>query len=156
MTRTRSLALAALTTALCAPLPAVAQSQLERMETLSEQANVLMNQAMITEIPALEGNMPDPEWNEPMRAAYGCMLDGYVEASGEAAVDGMLDEMEAAMETATAATIMNGEMGQAVQLPEGMSESQAQSLMQDCGVVEVMMARMAESGAMEIMMQQQQ
>jgi hypothetical protein len=134
--------------------PVAAQSQLERMEVLSEQAGALMNEAMIAQVPALEGNMPDPAWDEPMRVAYGCVLDGYVAASGEAAVDRMLDEMEAMMETATAEALMSGEMGEAMQLPEGLTEAQAQGLMQDCGVMEVMMARMAASGAMQIMMEQ--
>jgi hypothetical protein len=154
MTTPRALTFAALAAALLAPLPAAAQSQLDRMEALSEQANALMNEAMIAEMPALAGNMPDPAWDAPMRAAYGCMLDGYVEVSGSAAVDRMLDEMEVAMATATAADIMSGEMGQSVQLPEGLSEAQAQSLMQSCGVMEQIMARMAESGAMQIMMEQ--
>jgi hypothetical protein len=113
-----------------------------------------MNEAMIAELPALEGNMPDPAWDDPMRAAYGCMLDGYIEVSGEDAVDAMLDDMEAVMQTATAETIMSGEMGNAVQLPEGLSEAQAQSLLQSCGVMEIIMARMAESGAMQVMMDQ--
>ncbi|MEE4117901.1 MAG: hypothetical protein V2I65_02685 [Paracoccaceae bacterium] len=140
--------------ALIAPLPAAAQSQLERMEVLSEQVSALMNEAMIAQVPALQGNMPDPAWDEPMRTAYACVLDGYVDASSEAAVDGMLDEMEAMLETATAETLMSGETGQSVQLPDGMSEEQAQGLMQSCGVMEVIMARMAASGAMQVMMDQ--
>ncbi|MHA7885750.1 hypothetical protein [Roseicyclus sp.] len=136
------------------PVTAAAQSQLERMEVLSERASALMNEAMIAQLPALEGNMPDPAWDDPMRAAYGCVLEGYVQASGEAAVDTMLDEMDAMMETATAETLMSGAFGDGVQLPEGMSEVQAQALMQDCGVMEIIMARMAESGAMQVMMDQ--
>jgi hypothetical protein len=154
MTIPRTLTVAVVTAALLAPLPAAAQSQLERMEVLSEQANALMNEAMIAQVPALEGNMPDPAWDEPMRAAYTCVLDGYVEVSGEAAVDDMLEEMEVVMETATAESIMSGEMAEGLQLPDGMSEAQAQTLMQTCGVMEVIMARMAESGAMQVMMDQ--
>lgn len=146
---------AALGTAAClAALPAAAQSQLERMEVLSEQASALMNEAMIAQVPALQGNMPDPAWDEPMRVAYACVLEGYIDASSEAAVDGMLDDMEAMLETATAETLMSGESGQSVQLPEGMSEEQAQGLMQSCGVMEVIMARMAASGTMQVMMDQ--
>lgn len=154
MSAARPLTAAALAAALLAPLPAVAQSQLERMEVLSEQANALLYEAMIAEMPALAGNMPDPAWDEPTRSAYACLLQGYVDASGEAAVGTMLDEMEAAVADATTETVMSGALGQGVQLPPGMDESRAQALMGECGVVEAMMARLAESGAMEIMMQQ--
>lgn len=153
-TRALSISVVAGAAALLAPLPVAAQSQLERMEELSEQVSALMNEAMIAQVPALEGNMPDPAWDEPMRAAYSCMLEGYVDASSEAAVDGMLDEMETMLETATAETLMSGETSQAVQLPDGLSEEQAQGLMQSCGLMEVIMARMAASGAMQVMMDQ--
>ena len=151
MTRLAPLALAAV---LLAPLPALAQSQLDRMEAVSEQANALLNEALVAQYPALEGNLPAPEWDDEVRAAYACVLDGFVAASGEAGVDVMLAQAEAAMAGATAETLMSGAMDGAVQPPPGMSEAEAQALMGSCGVVEIMMARMAESGAMTIMMQQ--
>lgn len=154
MTMTRTLTLAAVLG--LAALPAAAQSQLDRMQAVSEQANALMNEAMILEIPALDGNMPDPAWDEPMRTAYACILDGYVAASSESAVDGMLDTMEALLETATAQSILNGEMSEDAMLPEGVDEAEAQAVLSGCGLMELMMARMAESGAMAVMMQQSQ
>jgi hypothetical protein len=156
MTFTRSLTATALAATLMAPLPALAQSQLDRMEVLSEQAAVLMNEALVSQIPALEGNLPSPEWDDRMRTAYACMMDGYVDTVGEDGVDDMLDQMETALDGATVDTLLSGEMGQGIDMPEGMTDAQAQALMGSCGVMEVMMARMAESGAMGIMMQQQQ
>jgi len=156
MTIPRVLTAAALATGLIAPLPALAQSQLDRMEVLSEQANGLMNEALVAQIPALEGNLPDPAWDDRTRTAYSCMLDGYVDAVGEANVDQMLDQMEVALDGATAESLMNGEIDEGIDTPDGMTEAQTQALVQSCGVMEVMMARMAESGAMNIMMQQQQ
>lgn len=155
MTKTRALTRAALVVALCVPLPAMAQSQLERMEGLSVQATTLMNEALVMQIPALEGNLPAPEWDERTRTAYACMLDGYIEAVGEDGVDAMLGQMEETLDGATAEELMNGEMAQGIDTPEGMTEEQTQALVSDCGVIEVMMARMAESGAMTVMMQQQ-
>ena len=154
MTQTRTLALTALAAALLAPLPVAAQSQLERMEVLFEQTTAMVNAAMVVEIPALEGNMPDPAWDEPMRAAHACLLDGFVEASSEAAVDTMLNEMEAAMADGTFETFMNGAMSQAVQLPDGLDQARAQVILLGCGVMELITARLVKSGAMEIMMQQ--
>lgn len=153
MTLSRTAAIFA--AAMLAPLPALAQSQLDRMEVLSEQANALMNEALVMQIPALEGNLPAPEWDERTRTAYACMLDGYVAAVGEEGVDGMLAQMEAALEGATAEQLMNGALDQGIDMPDGMTEAQTQALLGSCGVMEVMMARMAESGAMSVMMQQQ-
>ncbi|PWK59351.1 hypothetical protein [Roseicyclus mahoneyensis] len=154
MTFPRALALA---TAFCmSALPAAAQSQLDRMQVVSERANTLMNEAMIIEIPALAGNMPDPTWDDPMRTAYACILDGYVAASSTGAVDSMLDEMEALLEDATADSILNGDMAEDAMLPEGVDEAQAQAILMNCGLMELMMTRMAESGAMGVMMQQSQ
>jgi hypothetical protein len=151
----RSVIATALATALIVPLPALAQSQLDRMQVLSEQANALMNEALIAQIPALDGNLPAPEWDDRTRTAYACMMDGYVDAVGSDAVDQMLDQMEAALDGATTESLMSGEMEQGIDMPEGMTEAQTQALLASCGVMEVMMARMAESGAMTVMMQQQ-
>jgi len=156
MTLSRALTATALATALIAPLPALAQSQLDRMQVLSEQANSLMNEALVVQIPALDGNLPAPQWDDRTRTAYACMMDGYVAAVGEDAVDQMLDQMEVALDGATAESLMNGEMDQGIDMPDGMTEAQTQALLASCGVMEVMMARMAESGAMTVMMQQQQ
>lgn len=156
MTLSRALTLLALATALIAPLPVAAQTQIERMEVISERANTLMNEAMVVEIPALEGNLPAPEWDEQMRETYVCILDGYNAASSAGAVDGMLDRMEAIMETATVETILNGELPEDAMLPDGIDEASSRAVLTGCGLMELMMARMSESGAMTIMMQQSQ
>lgn len=155
MTLSRARTAAMLAAAMLAPLPALAQSQLDRMEVLSEQANALMNEALVMQIPALEGNLPGPEWDERTRVAYACMLDGYVAAVGEDGVEEMLAQMEAALDGASAEQLVNGELDQGIDMPDGMTEAQTQTLLNSCGVMEVMMARMAESGAMSVMMQQQ-
>ena len=152
--RTRTLAFAA--TLCLSALPAVAQSQLDRMQVVSERANTLMNEAMASEIPSLAGKLLDPAWDDPMRTAYACILDGYVAASSTGAVDAMLDEMEALLEDATADSILNGEMAEVAMLPEGIETAQAQAILSGCGLMELMMTRMAESAAMGVMMQQSQ
>lgn len=154
MTRSRHTTLALLVAASLAPLPALAQSQLDRMQALSEQANALMNEALIAQYPQLDGNLPAPEWDDRLRAAYGCVIDAYLQETDAAAVDAMLDQAETAMQGATAETLMSGQMEGMIDPPAGMTEQQAQALMGSCGVIEVMMTRMAESGAMQIMMGQ--
>lgn len=135
-------------------LPALAQSQLDRMEVLAERAGTLTNEALALQLPQLAGNLPSPDWDDSLRQAYACVLDAYVDASSVSAVDRMMDDMEAALEGATGESILNGEINETIGMPDGMSPGQAQALLGECGVMNIMMMRMAESGAMEIMMQQ--
>lgn len=144
----------ALASALAAmALPAAAQSTLERLEAVSVAMNGMMNDAFVAQIPALEGNLPDPAWDDTLRTAYTCMHDAYVERAGEDAVAEMVTQMEASLETLTAEQMLQGEV--AVDNPEGITDAQAQEIVMGCGLMEAFMTRMAASGAMGIMMQQQ-
>lgn len=143
----------ALTAALVlAALPATAQSTLDRLETVSVAMNGMMNEAFVAQIPSLEGNMPDPAWDAPMRTAYTCMHDAYVDRAGEAAVSDMIGQMEASLDTLTAEQLLQGDIS--VDNPAGITDAEAQRIVTECGLMDVFMARMASSGAMEIMMQQ--
>jgi hypothetical protein len=152
--RRRATAAAALVLAAAMALPAAAQSTLERLEAVSVEMNAMMNAAMIAEVPALDGNMPDPAWDEPLRQAYTCMHDAYVAEVGDAPVAVMVSQMEAQLETLTAEDLLTGAV--AVENPEGISDDQALEIVSGCGLMEVFMARLADSGAIGIMMQQQQ
>ncbi len=140
--------------ALSLAAPAQAQSQLERFEELSEQAAGLMNEGLIAQVPALEGNLPSPEWDDELRTAFSCVLDGYRDASSNAEIDVMLEEMEEILGTVTAEELMAGDSFAHTGLPGDMTEEQGFELMQSCGVMAIYMARMSESGAMAIMMEQ--
>lgn len=133
--------------------PSGAQTQLERLEDLGERAGVLSNQAMVGQVPALAGKLPDPTWDAPLRTAFACVLDGYTATVGAPAIDTMLDDMARALATATPATILDGQLDSAIPLPEGMSDAESQRLMGECGVIEIMLNRMAASGAMDILLQ---
>lgn len=134
--------------------PAAAQSRLDRMEALSERANELLNAALVMQLPQLEGNLPDPAWDAEMRNAFSCVLDAYVAEAGGAEVDAMLDRMDVAVAQATPEMMLDGGLDAEVGLPAGLDEAESVQIMNDCGVVVLMMQRMAESGAMQIMMEQ--
>ena len=148
-----------LTLALTAPalialsLPVSAQSTFERMETVSETMGALMNEAFVAQIPALEGNMPDPEWDDTLRDAYRCVYDRYVGLAGEDAVETMVTQMEEMVNTVDPASLIDGTAP--LEQPEGVTDEDGIAIVSECGVMEVFMTRMAESGAMGIMMQQQ-
>jgi hypothetical protein len=135
-------------------LPATAQSRLDRMEALSERANTLLNEALVAQLPQLAGNLPDPAWDGEMRSAFSCVLDAYVAEAGGAEVDAMLDRMDVAVAQATPETMLDGGLDAQVGLPAGLDEAESVQIMNECGVVVLMMQRMTESGAMQIMMDQ--
>jgi hypothetical protein len=137
----------------CLPLALSAQSTFERFEAVAVAMNALMNEALIAEIPALDGNLPAPEWDDPMRIAYTCMYDGYVTRVGEAPVAEMVTAMEDMLASISPMEMLQG--GGAVENPEGISDAEALEIVGGCNLMDVFTARMTESGAMEIMMQQQ-
>lgn len=146
----RRLALTA--TLMATALPAAAQSTFERFEVVTVAMNALSNTALVMEIPALEGRMPAPEWDDGLRVAYTCMYDAYITQAGAPAVDAMVATMESRMETMTAADIL--ENGATAASPEGMSDNDALNIVAECEVVDAFMARLDASGAMEILMQE--
>jgi len=135
-------------------LPAAAQSTFERFEAAAVSMNRVTNDALLAEIPSLEGNLPAPEWDDGLRAAYTCMYDGYVADVGEDAMLAMVAAMEDALETVTGDQALQG--GFASPNPDGLSDERAVEIVRQCRVVEAFTDRMVASGAMEIMTQEQQ
>jgi hypothetical protein len=88
-----------------------------------------------------------------MRIAYTCMYDGYVTRVGEAPVAEMVTAMEDMLASISPMEMLQG--GGAVENPEGISDAEALEIVGGCNLMDVFTARMTESGAMEIMMQQQ-
>jgi len=132
-------------------LPAKADTQLDRFEALSEQVTTVMNEAMILEVPALEGNLPTADWDDEMRGAFTCVLEDYRAAVGDDAINTMLDEMEATLPDMTAEAMMSGEMNERFDLPDGLTEARAAEIVRNCGVMTLYMTRMMDSGAAEIL-----
>jgi hypothetical protein len=141
------------------PTLAFADSQLDRLEDVSESMNDIMFDMMIREAvnegadpEPLRAAVPDTSWDKPMRDAGQCMLDKLIEASSEAAVDQMLGEMEAALPKLENMSLET--MGDELDfLPEGISDDRSLEINSECGLADVMMDRMEQSGFTEAMMQ---
>lgn len=142
------------------PVAALAQSQLERMEAASEVMGEAGIRMMIDEMVAngaerapLEAAMPDMSWDDEMRAAGGCLLERYNELSDRESVDQMLTRIEALADTIDEAGFADlVEMDEMGSLPDGISDDQAVEIMQTCGMMELQLRRMAESGFSDAMM----
>ncbi len=143
---------------LFAAVAAQAQSQLDRLESVSEQMNLEMAKMMAREIAANGGDpapmlaaLPDTSWDDAFRAAGTCMLDQYTAMGGPGAVDTLLDRMEAVipqLQTATMTSLDSLDLQ-----PEGITQEQSAQIAQSCGFMQLSMARMQESGFTAAMMQ---
>ncbi|AHM02826.1 hypothetical protein roselon_00381 [Roseibacterium elongatum DSM 19469] len=139
--------------ALALPMAANAQSALERFEVLNEQIETLIFEAMAAQTPQLVGNLPAPEWNQAMRVAGECFLDGVRDEVGDEGVNTLLDNMEAAMQGVDATSLMQESGAFQPTLPDGLSDQQLQNIDSECGLNQALMMRFAESGAFSVIME---
>lgn len=149
----RPLLRAGLVAALIAlPAAATAQSQLERFEDLSERMTTLTYQGLASQYPVLQGILPDADWGRPERRAGRCALRDYERAVGEDGVEAMLSELENAIELAQPTDLLDGTFS--VDVPEGLTQAQVQQINTECGLLELQMQRLADSGAIQALQNQ--
>lgn len=150
-----------MTAALVSVLPAmaIAETQLERLEDLSERMNAAVFDAMIrmaenegANPEPLRAAIPDGTWDDAYREAGACMLDRFSTVTTASEIDRMLDTMEVAI--AQMATTNLDEIGDEFDfLPEGVTEDMSMQINMECGMTELMMQRMEDSGFTAAMMQ---
>jgi hypothetical protein len=150
-----------MTAALLSVLPAmaIAETQLERLEDLSERMNAAVFDAMIrmaenegANPEPLRAAIPDGTWDDAYREAGACMLDRFNTVTTASEIDRMLDTMEVAI--AQMATTNLDEIGDEFDfLPEGVTEDMSVQINMECGMTELMMQRMEDSGFTAAMMQ---
>jgi hypothetical protein len=145
------------------PSVSVAQSQLDRMETASEAMTKAMVVMMVREMeingadaaPLME-TLPDMVWDDDMRDAGRCMLGRYSDAVGASGVETMLTNMEAYVADIEALGDNSWTISDLPEpedmMPEGLSEQQSMEITQSCGMMELQLQRMSESGFSDAMM----
>lgn len=127
--------------------PALAQSELDRLEAASVSAGENLETFLVSRVPEIAPAIPDWAWDEDMRAAAVCTLDAIRAEGGDAAVEGYLDEMEVFAEV----EITSMEQVAAI-TPVPINTDFAMRTGQACGTAEIAMRRMRDSGLMEAMM----
>ncbi|MEL6959434.1 MAG: hypothetical protein AAGL89_10830 [Pseudomonadota bacterium] len=153
-----------LVTAVCATLAlttaAHAETQLEQLERLSETSTDVMLGAMVdmavsegADRASLEAALVPFEWNDAMREAGGCMLDGYTNEIGSDGVETMLGAMEDFLTEVQGSDMDLEEMAEAGMdiMPEGMTEDRSMEITQECGMTDLQLEWMAETGFMDAM-----
>lgn len=134
------------------PLAASAQSHLDRFEALSEQMTTLTYQGLATQYPVLQGILPSADWGRPERRAGRCALRDYERAVGEDGVEAMLVEFETSIATASPSDLLDGTFSAGI--PEGLTAARVNQINTECGLTELQMQRLAESGAMQALQSQ--
>ena len=131
-------------TALAAPAMAQSSEALDRLEAASEEMNRNFEAYYLSRVPSLARVMPEVEWDEAYRETGRCILRRIEEQRG---ADGVADYLEAieAYAARPVETFDDMTTGQPVILRDDL----AISIGQECGVVEVAMARMRDSGFFE-------
>ena len=127
---------------------AIADEQLERMESISEEMTTLMFNAMVdsaksegADTSVLETLIPDASWDEPMRDAGKCMLEKYKQKIDADGVDKMLDELEAIIPTLRTGGMEAMEKMANIQ-PSGISDEESMAINQECGMIELQQEKM--------------
>lgn len=153
----KRLALAAL---LALPSAALAEDQLDRLEEVSEQANIIMMMVMAAEVQMdtetqtelIASAAEQMQWDAPMRAAGECMLDGYRGDIGADGLDELLTNMETMIADMAEMTSLDDFETLGDVMPDGMTEERSMEITRDCGMLDLQMAKMSESGFVDAMM----
>ena len=145
------------------PFSALADEQLDRFEEISVRGNEIMMEVMMREYAnmgmdenALRNAIPDAAWDDEFREAGRCMLDRYADLIGDSAVDQMLDEMDEMFKSLDRETATMESMSEMTEISalDDISTDQQATITSECGLVEISMRRMRESGFTEILQQQ--
>jgi len=133
------------------PLTASAGELLDRLETATELLGMHQGAFYVSRVPELKDKMPAWDWDEEIRAASKCVLEGIEEQKGrkvaEAYVAGI--EKDAQLEI----TSMNQLSEQSSIPAELKGEDQTiYNLMNSCKTLEISAIRLQESGLWDAMM----
>lgn len=136
--------IAFLLAAIAAPALAQGSEALDRLEAASEEMNRNFEAFYVSRVPALAGVMPDAEWDEAYRDMGRCLLRRMEEERGAEGVEEYLAAMEAyaAKPVETFSDMTSGQ-------PRLLRDEVAIAVGQECGVIEIAMARMRDSGFLE-------
>jgi len=137
-------------TTLTVPTAGFAETNLERMERLTSVMTDKMYAHIETIYPAAKGNLPDPGWDDNIRAAAECSLDEYYGLIGNDGVVAMMDEME---------TVLAEDIGdfeewiEGMEFDTGITDAQSSSIEAKCGMGKATTDKMMADPKMPNLMQ---
>ena len=132
-------------------LGAYADDLLDRLEAASEKIGANQGEFYLTRVPELADKMPDWEWDDEIRTASKCVLDGIEEAKGrniaEAYVSGLEKDAEREITSIT-------QLSDQSSIPEELTgdDTTIINLMQTCRTLDISAERLKASGFWDAMM----
>ena len=99
--------------------------------------------------------MTMPKWDDAMRSAAGCVLERYNEESSVEAVDASFDAFETLIEDMEGKDFATAFEDDAMEkmLPEGITIDASGDISQECGMMDLQIRQMQESGLTAAMME---
>lgn len=139
---------------------ATAETRLDRFEAISEASNNLMLAGLVdmavsegADRATLEAMLPSFEWDDAMREAGNCMMAAYDAEIGTEGVDEMMNRMETFIQDADGMSFDElSESSEMFTLPEGLSEDRSIEITDECGMLDLQLAWMGETGFMDALM----
>lgn len=141
---TRSLPAIGLAVALALPPALAAAEPLDRIAEANIALSRQMESFFLARAPELEGKMPDYDWNAEMRSAGACFVEGYEREAGAEALEDYIRALEA-----WSGTEITSFQQLTFGMPEILTAPLPMRLTEDCGVMEISLARATESGFIE-------
>ena len=137
--------------ALVLPTSVAAQDRLDRFEALSERSTNMMVGKMIAMTGGDPASAPQFEWDAAMREAGRCMLDAYETEIGAGGVTELFDRMDAYLDESTDLSLEEMTEAELDTLPDGLTAEKSIAITQDCGMVDLKLDWMSNSGLMQAM-----
>ena len=130
---------------------AQADDLLDRLEVATEQYGRNQGAFYVSRAPELKDKMPPWEWDEEIRTASGCVLDGIENAKGRAVAEAYVTgiEKDSKVEITSIA-----QLGDESSLPAELrgDDKTLLNLLESCGTLDVSAVRLKESGFWDAMM----
>lgn len=131
--------------------PVMANELLDRLEVASELIAKKQGEFYLTRVPELEGKLPSWDWDDEIRVASKCVLDGIAESKGDdiarAYVEGI--EKDAQMEFTSLTQLSDN-----TSIPDELkgNDSTIINLMQSCNTMQISAQRLKDSGMWDLML----
>jgi len=136
-----------ITSLLLLPLSMKAQTELEQFEEIAEAMSTKMNQIFLSKDPSLKSVLPAVEWDDEFRSAAECALDKYRSEGGDDFVAQMLKNGKQFVSTEITEF---EDIEKALDfMPDGISDQRQIEISQECGLTQLTLKRMEDSGFAE-------
>ncbi len=123
---------------------AYSQTELEQFEEVAEAMSAKMNELFLVQDPSLKEVLPSTDWDDEFRSAAKCVLDLYRSEAGDEFVAQMLENGK---KFASSELTNFDDIEKALDfMPDGISDARQIAISQECGMTDLTLKRMQESG----------